>query len=80
MAVVKNYVGRLDSKKRITLRGALFQYYNIKEYDNGCIILEPRELVVPDTISEKTIKDLDEAISNFKNGDVSSPINLSDLD
>lgn len=50
MTAVKDYTVHIDSKKRITLRGALFQYYNVKEYDNGCIMLEPRELTVPDSI------------------------------
>ena len=31
-----------DSKKRVTLRGAKYQYYNVREYENGCIMLEPR--------------------------------------
>ncbi len=51
----------------------------IKEYDNGCIILEPRELTVPDSISAKTLQDMDNAIKNFKVGDVSQPIDLSDV-
>lgn len=79
MMVVKDYIARIDSKKRITLRGALFQYYNIKEYDNGCIILEPRELTVPESISARTLEDMDKAISNFKMGEVSSPVDLSDF-
>lgn len=44
MTAVKDYTVHIDSKKRITLRGALFQYYNVKEYDNGCIVLEPSVL------------------------------------
>ena len=31
------------TKKELRLRGAAYQYYNVKEYGNGCIILEPRE-------------------------------------
>ena len=46
MEAMKDYVAHLDNKKRITLRGAAYQYYNVKEYGNGCIILEPRELAV----------------------------------
>lgn len=79
MEAVKDYNVHLDSKKRITLRGALFQYYNVKEYENGCIMLEPRELRVPDTISSRTLKAMDKAIRNFKAGDVSAPIDLSDF-
>ena len=79
MTSVKDYTVHIDSKKRVTLRGALYQYYNVKEYDNGCIILEPRELTVPESISAATLKDMDNAISNFKKGSVSQPIDLSDF-
>lgn len=79
MTAVKDYTVHIDSKKRITLRGALFQYYNVKEYDNGCIMLEPRELTVPDSISTRTLEDMDRAISNFKMGAVSQAVDLSDF-
>ena len=79
MEAMKDYVAHLDNKKRITLRGAAYQYYNVKEYGNGCIILEPRELAVPESISTKTLEDMDRAISNFKKGDVSPAIDLSDF-
>ena len=79
MTAVKDYTVHIDSKKRITLRGALFQYYNVKEYDNGCIMLEPRELTVPESISARTLEDMDRAISNFKMGEVSPAVDLSDF-
>ena len=79
MTAVKDYTVHIDSKKRITLRGALFQYYNVKEYDNGCIVLEPRELTVPESISARTLEDMDRAISNFKMGEVSPAVDLSDF-
>ena len=79
MTAVKDYKVHIDSKKRITLRGALFQYYNVKEYDNGCIMLEPRELTVPESISARTLEDMDRAISNFKMGEVSPVVDLSDF-
>lgn len=79
MTALKDYTVHIDSKKRITLRGALYQYYNVKEYDNGCIILEPREMTVPESISEATLNDIDKAISNFRMGEVSQPIDLSDF-
>ena len=66
MEAMKDYVAHLDNKKRITLRGAAYQYYNVKEYGNGCIILEPRELAVPESISARTLADMDRAVSNFK--------------
>lgn len=79
MVALKDYTVHIDSKKRVTLRGALYQYYQVREYDNGCIMLEPRELVVPDTISAKTLEDMDAAISNFNEGNVSEAIDLSDF-
>ena len=79
MTAVKDYTVHIDSKKRVTLRGATSQYYNVKEYDNGCIMLEPRELTVPDSISARTLEDMDRAISNFKLGEVSPAIDLSDF-
>ena len=51
----------------------------MKEYDNGCIVLEPRELTVPDCISVKTLDDMDKAIRNFKMGEVSPSVDLSDF-
>ena len=77
MTAVKDYTVHIDSKKRITLRGALYKYYNVKEYDNGCIVLEPRELTIPDGISVKTLEDMDKAVNNFKSGKISEPIDLS---
>ena len=79
MEAMKDYVAHLDNKKRITLRGAAYQYYNVKEYGNGCIILEPRELAVPESISARTLADMDRAVSNCKRGDVSPAIDLSDF-
>lgn len=79
MKAVKDYMVHIDSKKRITLRGALYQYYNVREYENGCIMLEPRELTVPDSIFANTLKDMDRAIENFKLGNVSELIELSDF-
>ena len=79
MTAVKDYTVHIDRKKRITLRGALFQYYNVKEYDNGCIALEPRDLTVSDGISARTLEDMDREISNFKMGEVSLAVDLSEF-
>jgi hypothetical protein len=79
MEAVKDYTVHIDSKKRETLRGATYQYYNVKEFQKGCIMLGPRELTVPETISAKTLKDMDRAIENFKIGDISPVIDLSDF-
>ena len=79
MEAVRDYTVHIDNKKRITLRGALYQYYHVKEFKNGCIMLEPRELTVPDSISSRTLEDMDRAVENFKINKVSEPIDLSDF-
>ena len=80
MEVVKDYDVHIDSKKRVTLRGAKYQYYNVREYENGGIMLDPRELITPEEISSKTLASMDQAIRNFKLGQVSNPVDLSDFE
>lgn len=77
MEALKDYTAHIDAKKRITLRGARYDYYNVREYENGCIILEPRELKRPDSISVATLRMMDESIKNLDAGKVSDPIDLS---
>ena len=74
---VKTYDAKIDSKKRITLRSALYEYYHVEEYDDGRIILEPRELVPPFQISEKSLAMMDLSMENLIQGKVSSAIDLS---
>lgn len=78
--VSTDYTAHLDSKRRLTLRGAKYSYYQVREYANGCIMLEPRELVRPAEISERTLAMMDESVSNFKAGKVSAPINIAELE
>jgi hypothetical protein len=76
VTLVKEYDAHLDMKKRVTLRGAEAEYYAVRMFDDGRIVLEPRVLVPPDMISKRTLKMLDKAATNFKNGKVSKPIDL----
>lgn len=66
-----NYMAHLDAKKH--------SYYQVKEYDNGCILLEPRKLIKPKRISAKTLKMMDDSIKNFHQCKVSAPIDLSEF-
>ena len=79
MQVTKDYDVHIDAKKRVTLRGARYQYYNVKEYENGCIVLEARELTTPEGISARTLEEMDQAVRNFRFGKASAPVDLSDL-
>ena len=71
---------KLDSKRRLTLRGSDFDYYHVREMDDGTIFLEPRELTVPFRISANTLAMMDESVNNMKAGKVSAPIDLSEFE
>lgn len=77
---VREYDAKLDSKKRITIRGAKTQFYHVTEKKDGTIELSPRELVHPDKISEKTLQMVDKAVEKFKKGEVSEPVDLQELE
>ena len=75
--VLKSYDAKIDSKKRITLRNASYEYFHVEEYNDGRILLEPRELTKPLQISVNTLKTMDSSMENFNKGLVSEPIDLS---
>ena len=77
--LVKEYDARIDAKRRITLRDVNFDYFHIKQYKDGTIVLEPRVLVEPYTLSKKTLKMMDKSVSNYKKGKVSKAVDLSEL-
>lgn len=76
---IKEYDARLDSKKRITLRGAQAMYYRVREKKDGTIELSPRVLVHPDEISTKTLSMIDRSVASLKKGKASHAINLDEL-
>lgn len=75
--LVNEYDARIDNKKRITLRNVIFDYFHIKQYKDGRVVLEPRVLVEPNSVSKKTLKMMDKSINNYKKGKVSKAIDLS---
>ena len=77
---VKEYDAKLDSKKRLTIRGARTKYYHVTEKEDGTIELSPRELVHPDKVSKRTLNMIDKAIDRFKSGEVSEPVKLDELE
>ena len=74
--VLKSYDAKLDSKKRITIRNPMYDYYDVVEQENGVVVLEPRKLVDPLTISKNTLEGMDKAIDNLENGVVYGPVKL----
>ena len=76
---VREYDAKPDAKKRVTLRAARYKYYHVTEYDDGQIILEPRELTAPLQISRNTLAMMDSSVKNLKSGEVSAPVDLSEF-
>lgn len=76
---IKEYDAHIDSKKRLTLRTARFSYYHVSELTDGKILLEPRELAVPFSVSENSLKMMDSAMENMKQGIASPPVDLSEF-
>ena len=75
--VLKSYDAKIDSKKRITLRNAFYEYFHVEEYDDGRILLEPRELTKLFQVSVNTLKMMDTSMENFNKSLVSEPIDFS---
>ena len=73
-AILKTYDAKLDSKKRITIRNPKYEYYHVVEQENGVVVLEPRKLVDPLTISQKTLESMDDSMDNLEKGIVYGPI------
>jgi len=76
--IINSYDSKVDSKRRITLRNSKYNYYSVKEYKNGRIVLEPRILISPFEISENTLKTIEKSVSNVKKGKISKALNLDD--
>lgn len=75
--LINEYDAKIDTKRRITLRDIAYEYFHIKQYKDGTMVLEPRVLVEPDAISKKSLKMMDKSISNYKKGKVSKTLDLS---
>ena len=65
METIKEYDAKLDNKKRLTIRGAKYNHYKVKE------------LIDANLLSENTLKMIDKSVTHFKKGKASAPINLS---
>lgn len=78
-AIQKKYDARIDTKKRITLRGATSSFYHVTEFSDGSIVLSPRELAHPEEISRKTLAVMDEAVRYLDQGKASEPVDLEEL-
>ncbi len=63
--IVKQYDARLDKKKRLTIRGAPFNFYHVNEFSDGTLLLKPQTRIDSDEISENTLRIIDLSMENF---------------
>ena len=63
-------------EKKVTLRGAQYEYYSVSERENGEILLSPRILTSPFEVSKKSLDTMDSSMENYQKGEVSKPLNL----
>jgi hypothetical protein len=79
LTVVAAYDVVVDAKKRISLKGAKEKYFHVVARSDGSYLLEPRVLVPPEAVSDRTLKMLAKSAANLKKGIASPPIDLSGL-
>lgn len=68
------YIAKVDAKKRVSLRGAQYEYYSVSELDNGEILLSPRVLASPFEVAKKSLDTMDSSMENYRKNKVSKPI------
>ena len=74
---IKEYDAKVDAKKRLTLRESPYEYYHVEHYSDGSILLQPRELVEPFRISERSLNMMDKSMNNLKAGEAGKAVDLS---
>ena len=78
-AAIREYDAKLDSKKRLTLRDAGYEYYHVTVLSDQRIVLEPRVLTSPFEVSANTLRMMDSSVENMKKGSVSPALDLSEF-
>ena len=78
-AAIREYDAKLDSKNRLTLRDAGYEYYHVTILSDQRIVLEPRVLTSPFEVSANTLRMMDSSVENMKKGSVSPALDLSEF-
>ena len=79
MQAVDEFDTKIDGRRRLTLPETGYEHYHVTAYDDGHIVLEPRELVPPRSISARTLAMMDRAMDGIDAGHVSPLANPSEL-
>ena len=77
---IREYNAKLDSKKRLTLREAGYEYYHVSVFPDQRIVLEPRVLATSFEVSANTLSMMDRSVENMKKGNVSPAVDLSEFE
>jgi len=75
-AVMSQYTAHLDTKKRLTIRGAPAEFFAVKVFSDGHVVLEPRVLVDPASISKRTLRMMDQSVAGLKKHKASPAVDL----
>lgn len=75
---LKEYDAHVDSKKRVTIRGASHEFFRVVHRKDGTILLKPRALADA-PVSEGTLRGMDAAMKNLRAGKQSKPVDLKKL-
>lgn len=76
---IAEYDVKRDARKRITLRHSRFEYYRAREFADGTVLLEPRELRVPEALSPRTVDSIYAALHNMDQGVVGDEFDLDEV-
>ena len=77
-AALQEYDARVDSKKRVTIRGAGHEFFRVTHRPDGTILLKPR--VLQDApISPRTLACIAKSMASLKAGKRSKPVDLKKL-
>lgn len=79
MHTVAEFDTKIDGRRRLTLPETGYEHYHVTAYDDGHIVLEPRELVAPHSVSVRTLAMMDRAMDEIDAGEippVADPIDL----
>jgi hypothetical protein len=77
-SVVTEFDVRKDERNRITLKGAPFDYFHAKVFDDGHIELYP-QVLADASLSVHALRMMDSAMTNLARGKVSSSLNPEEI-
>lgn len=80
MPATADYTAKLDTKRRILLRGddALYEQYHVRHRDDGVIELRPQVTVDVASISARTLATIERSMEALERGEASVPVDLGE--